>query len=126
MSWLIFPASVKSIALQLPSNLLVVLRTTALSSFQNITGLTLAPAFLASPETLVLSLFALLETLQHTGQLWFFERCVLRDARHVDPLIVIFFRFVVFNVIPIVVDIVMVVDVVVLSCISAVVPFVVV
>ena len=54
------------------------------------------------------------------------ERCVLRDARHVDPLIVMVFGFVVLIVILIVVDIVMVVDVVVLSCISAVVPFVVV
>ena len=112
MSWLIFPASVKSIALQLPSNLFVVLRTTAL--------------FLPLRKPLLDPFFALLETLQHTGQLWFFKRSVLRDARHVDPLIVMVFRFVVLIVVPIVVDIVMVVDVVVLSCISAVVPFVVV
>ena len=79
MSWLIFPASVESIALQLQSNLLVVLRTTALTSLRT-SQLTLAPAFLTSPETIAGSLFALLETLQHAGQLWFFERSVLRDA----------------------------------------------
>ena len=66
--------------------------------FQNITGLTFAPALLASPETLARPLFALLEVLQHTGQLRLFERGVLRDARHVDPLTIMVLGFVVFIV----------------------------
>ena len=71
-------------------------------NFQNITGLTFAPALLASPETLARPLFALLEVLQHTGQLRLFERGVLRDARHVDPLTIMVLGFVVFIVVPIV------------------------
>ena len=85
--------------------------------FQNITGLTFAPALLASPETLARSLFALLEVLQHTGQLRLFERGVLRDARHVDPLTIMVLGFVVFIVEPIVVDRVVVVNVVVFGSI---------
>ena len=78
MSRLVSPASVETIALQFQSNLLV---------------LTLAPAFLASPETLARPLSALLEILQDLGQLWFFERGVLRDARHVDPLTIMVLGF---------------------------------
>ena len=62
------------------------------------------------------------EALQHTGQLLFFERHVLRNARHVDPLIVMVFEFVVLIVILIVVDSGVVVNVVVLGCIGAAVP----
>ena len=40
---------------------------------------------------------------QHTGQLWFFERGVLKDARHVDPLTIIVLGLVVLIVVPIVV-----------------------
>ena len=77
-------------------------------------GLTCSPALLASPENLARPLSAILEILQHTSQLWFFERGALRDARHVDPLTIMVLGFVVLIVGPIVVNSVVVVNVVVL------------
>ena len=60
------------------------------------------------------------------GELRFFERGVLRDARHVDPVTIMVLGFVVLIVVPIVVDSVVVVNVVVLGSIGVVVPLIVV
>ena len=105
--------------------------TTALASLfgwkiQNITGLTFAPSLLPFPETLPRPLSALLEILQHTGQLQLFERGVLRDARYVDPSTIMVLGFVVLIVVPIVVDSVVIVSVAVFCRIGAVVPLIVV
>ena len=91
-SWLLPPASVEAITLQLPSGPFVVFEATTLATLL-ITELTFARTFLTFTMTLALPLFALLVIFHHTGQLRFFERLVLGNARHVDPFTIVVFEF---------------------------------
>ena len=122
ISRLVSPASVKTIALQLQSNLLGCFQDDRscqppwVKKFRTSQDSPLLQSFLLLRKPLARPHSARLETLHHTCQLGFFERSVLRDARHVDLL----------TIVPIVVDSVVVVNVVVLERIGAFVPLIVV
>ena len=75
-SWLISPASVETITLQLQSDLFVVFGAVAFATLlvsEHTFAKTLSPFTMILPR----SLFALLETFQNAGQFCFFERHVL-------------------------------------------------
>ena len=131
-SWLISPASVEAIALQLQSDLLVVFGAVAFATLlvseltfaKNLSCLELTFAKTLSPFTMILPrpLSALLEMFQNAGQLWFFERQVLGNVRHVNPFTVVVFKLVVLIFESIVFSVMVIIHVVVLSHIGVVSP----
>ena len=133
--WLISPASVEAITLQLQSDLFVVFGAVAFANLL-VSELTFAKTFLVSELTFAktLSAFtmtlprplsALLEIFQNAGRLWFFERQVLGNVRHVNPLTVVVFRLVVFIFVSIVFSVVVIIHVVVHRHIGVVSPIIV-
>ena len=128
--WLISPTSVEAITLQLQSDLFVVFEAVAFATLL-VSELTFTKTFLVSeltfaktlsPFTMILPrpLSALLEIFQNAGQLWFFERQVLGNVRHVNPLTVVVFKLVVLIFVSMVFSVVVIIHVVVLSHIGVV------